>query len=320
MKKILTLLGLAAMSAMLLVGCGDPNKTPEKQPNTIGGVEVTITADQVNDAVKLVVFTDGNLNLPDGQYADFDEAVHVAYEVTNVKITYQINGAEPVEKSFDSIKIEPNHPWIGDSPDETKIANYQTALTTIFDSKLKKDDKVAIKFEGTTDLDVIQADIVDQGPANNWSWDVINDPSRIYLKGSASETNEPPVSDTPPIPDDPASPVLPATFEKEAGTGDNDYALMGKIKLSDLEVPATWTKVAIVGEVYKGDTKIDIASNWGDRILFKLVDAEGNQLSEDTNGGLADQKIDYKEGAAAIDIHRKPSAVTKIIIKEVIFE
>lgn len=124
---------------------------------------------------------------------------------------------------------------------------------------------------------------------------------------------------------------LPITKEFDIAKW-NDYGEVAVIDFSKVNAPATFSKVSVVCEVYdENGNKIDLSSDWEARVAIQLVDNltgpywENNAAAHvlgnaNYNGGVTDQSVDFVDGAVGIKIQVKTKKVTKVIVKQVIFE
>lgn len=111
-----------------------------------------------------------------------------------------------------------------------------------------------------------------------------------------------------------------------------DYGDVAVIDFSKVNAPATFSKVSVVCEVYdENGNKIDLSSDWDARVAIQLVDnltgpywengAAAHVLGEaNYNGGVTDKSVNFVDGAVGIKIQVKTKKVTKVIVKQVIFE
>ncbi len=98
--------------------------------------------------------------------------------------------------------------------------------------------------------------------------------------------------------------------------GGDQYLQAYELDLSEVAGTANYSRFEVVAEVYQGATLVDIASNWGLRVMVKV----NNGSTEDTNMGVAARFLSYGSTAlTSLNFYRKENTITKIVIKEVNF-
>jgi hypothetical protein len=104
---------------------------------------------------------------------------------------------------------------------------------------------------------------------------------------------------------------------KDFGTAVNGYNVAFTYKLSDLGyTDEDFTTIVVVADVYNGESKYDLASDWTARLMLKI-----NQTVEVFNSGVDDatQGIKFESKDDVLDIHVKDKPVTKVVVKAIKF-
>ena len=102
---------------------------------------------------------------------------------------------------------------------------------------------------------------------------------------------------------------------KDFGEVKTNYETVASFTLSDLgyKTDSGFTKVAVVADVYNGETKYDLASAWGARLMLTIGD------TKEYNAGVADKAIAVSDASATLLIQSKAEPVTKVVIKAITF-
>ena len=104
---------------------------------------------------------------------------------------------------------------------------------------------------------------------------------------------------------------------KDFGTAVNGYDVAFTYKLSDLGyTDEDFTTIVVVADVYNGESKYDLASDWTARLMLKI-----NQTVEVYNSGVDDatQGIKFESKDDVLDIHVKDKPVTKVVVTAIKF-
>ena len=107
---------------------------------------------------------------------------------------------------------------------------------------------------------------------------------------------------------------------KDFGTATSGYATVASFVLSDLGYTADsgFKKVAVVADVYNGDTKYDLASNYSARIMITVGDTS-NDDNKNFNAGVANATQAVSAATDTLLIQIKGEPVTKVVIKAITF-
>lgn len=102
---------------------------------------------------------------------------------------------------------------------------------------------------------------------------------------------------------------------KDFGGVADEYATVAEYTLSALGYTADsgFTKVAVLADVYNGETKYDLSSAWGARIMLTIGEAK------EYNAGVADKTLAVSDASAKLLIQSKAEPVTKVVITAITF-
>lgn len=102
---------------------------------------------------------------------------------------------------------------------------------------------------------------------------------------------------------------------KDFGGVADAYATVAEYTLSDLGYTADsgFTKVAVIADVYNGETKYDLSSAWGARIMLTIGE------DKEFNAGVADKTLAVSDASAKLLIQAKAEPVTKVVITAITF-
>ena len=143
---------------------------------------------------------------------------------------------------------------------------------------------------------------------------------------------KPPISDPIENPAEPEAPAFDGNVDltklaeydetagglvKDFGTAVNGYDVAFTYKLSDLGyTDEDFTTIVVVADVYNGESKYDLASDWTARLMLKI-----NQTVEVYNSGVDDatQGIKFESKDDVLDIHVKDKPVTKVVVTAIKF-
>ena len=104
---------------------------------------------------------------------------------------------------------------------------------------------------------------------------------------------------------------------KDFGKAVNGYDVAFTYKLSDLGyTDEDFTTIVVVADVYNGESKYDLASDWAARLMLRI-----NQTVEVYNSGVDDATlgIKFESKDDVLDIHVKDEPVTKVVVKAIKF-
>ena len=155
----------------------------------------------------------------------------------------------------------------------------------------------------------------------------------LLFVGCDKPTDEP---ETPATPETPAETTFDgnvdltklAGYDAAAGgivctISSGTYQKAGSFKVGDLGWTADCglTKVYFLADVYNGDTKYDIASDWDAKLMIKVnnEDKEYNQGSVDPEEYGGNHAVAIASADDVIDVYTKTKTVTKVVIKSIIF-
>ena len=107
---------------------------------------------------------------------------------------------------------------------------------------------------------------------------------------------------------------------KDFGAAVQGYETVASYVLSDLGYTADsgFTKVAVIADVYNGDTKYDLSSAWGARVMITVGDTSVDS-NKNFNAGVADQTQAVSAATDTLLIQVKAEPVTKVVIKAITF-
>ena len=107
---------------------------------------------------------------------------------------------------------------------------------------------------------------------------------------------------------------------KDFGKAVNSYDLAFSYKLSDLGyTDEDFDTIVVVADIYNGETKYDLNSAWGARLMLKCSGADANPSC--TNAGVDDkaQGMKFTSKDDTLDIHVKAEPVTKVVVTAIKF-
>jgi hypothetical protein len=107
------------------------------------------------------------------------------------------------------------------------------------------------------------------------------------------------------------------------------YAEAFLINFTDLGDVSAYTTVTVLADVYTADGKVNLSSTWGDRLSVAATtnisdwygDSGANVIKTNYNMGVSDQSLTWSstDGVVGLEIQRKDTAVTKIVITGITF-